>query len=311
MDTFRIVLLVVGLVVVLGIYWWETRRRSRSPKEEPLEWEHPGTADEHLDRELQRLSGLVASARDEPSLTQQDIEEIGPPEPAGRPVEQPAPARPVEEPPGPRPTVDTLKPQARPAPRLAEEPVSAVKPVSAASEVEARTETSAARQGRVSSPKTDGGAQEAAGRELIVTVTLLAPQGTKFSGPKLLDAIKKVGMVYGDMGIFHRPAPDDFSGPPLFSLANILQPGHFDLDKIEPLSTPGIAVFMRLPGAVRGSEAFKEMVNAVDRLATLLHASVCDERRRPIGGVALQAMWDKVIAFDTRQSRIRMGSLAE
>jgi cell division protein ZipA len=142
-------------------------------------------------------------------------------------------------------------------------------------------------------------------------MTLLAPQGATFSGPKLLAAIKKVGMVYGDMGIFHRPAPDDFSGPPLFSLANILQPGHFDLDKIEQLSTPGLAVFMRLPGAVRGSEAFKEMVDAVDRLATMLHASVCDERRRPIDSAALQAMWDKVIAFDNRQSRTRMGSVSE
>jgi cell division protein ZipA len=133
----------------------------------------------------------------------------------------------------------------------------------------------------------------------------------RFSGEQLLAAVKQVGMVYGDRGIFHRPPPGDPTGPPLFSLANILKPGYFDLDQIEAFSTPGLAVFMRLPGALRGSDAFRDMVDTVDQLAAVLDAQVCDARRRPIDSAALQALWDKVIAFDHRQSRMRTASRSE
>lgn len=114
--------------------------------------------------------------------------------------------------------------------------------------------------------------------EIVVALTILAKSGQTISGKALLDATRRTGLVFGNHRIFHRIV----NGDTIFSMANILEPGYFDADGIEKFSTPGVALFMRLPGKAAGTLAVQQMIETARSMAQLLDARICDERRTPV-----------------------------
>lgn len=125
--------------------------------------------------------------------------------------------------------------------------------------------------------------------DLVVALTVIADSATPISGQQLLDATRLAGMSYGAHRIFHRMV----QGEALFSMANILEPGYFDLAAMESFSTPGLALFMRLPGKSDGSIAVKQMVDAARLMAQRFNGRLCDERRRPLTEQDLARLLDK------------------
>ena len=253
MDMLRLVLLIVGLFVILGVYLWERGRRLRA--ERPEESGAPPPPEEkeekeHVEKELKRLSGLIATARSdaslEPAVPQTGIgvgaNALEPPQPiAAEPEDAPPAAR------APNPSGTHRRPPAK--------------------------------------------------RELVIALTLMAPSSRPFSGPALVDALAQTGMEHGDLGIFHRYV-EGTPGQPLFSIANVVEPGTIDPAAKRDFKSPGLAVFMQLPNGTKPTKAFKEMLDTVDRLAHLLGGIVCDNRRRPLDAAGLQDLWDDVLAFD-------------
>ena len=87
-------------------------------------------------------------------------------------------------------------------------------------------------------------------------------------------------MEIGPLNIFHHYGVGEMKmDEPLFSLANMLEPGVFDVENMEKFATPGLAMFMTLPGIIDGQVVFELMLNTAFRLAALLKADVCDEKR--------------------------------
>ena len=80
----------------------------------------------------------------------------------------------------------------------------------------------------------------------VLIMHLMANKGETVTGADLLNTILGVGFRYGAMKIFHRHLLDDGSGPVLFSMANLLNPGTFDLNTIRQLQIPGVTLFMAL-----------------------------------------------------------------
>lgn len=137
---------------------------------------------------------------------------------------------------------------------------------------------------------------------LVIALTVMARDGRRLGGPEVSRAVQDAGMEFGDMGIFHRLASAEDGAPPLFSLANVLKPGHFDLDRIDELRTPGLALFMELPGpAAEATTTFRKMVATGERLAAALDAELCDDQRRPLSHQRFRALWDRVLDFEARQ----------
>ena len=110
-------------------------------------------------------------------------------------------------------------------------------------------------------------------------IHLMANKGETVTGEKLLNTILGVGFRYGEMKIFHRHLLDDGSGPVLFSMANLLNPGTFDLNTIRQLQVPGVTLFMALDDIEEPVEAFEIMIKAIDVMATALDLNVMDESR--------------------------------
>ena len=77
--------------------------------------------------------------------------------------------------------------------------------------------------------------------EELFLVAVLAPKGTRFKGGALLNALRKQGLKYGEMNIFHRLDPATKAKN--FRVANVVDPCTFDLSDLEALASPGILFF--------------------------------------------------------------------
>jgi cell division protein ZipA len=109
----------------------------------------------------------------------------------------------------------------------------------------------------------------------IVVINLVARGGT-FAGPAIAKACDAVGLVLGEMSIYHRRVNN--GGRVLFSMASMVEPGSFPADSMAGFSTPGLSIFTQLPGVLDGVEIFEAMLSTANRLASLLNGELQDER---------------------------------
>ncbi|WP_165831933.1 cell division protein ZipA [Aliidiomarina sp. B3213] len=121
-------------------------------------------------------------------------------------------------------------------------------------------------------------------------------------GAILLQTLTELGLKFGEMDIFHRHEDTAGKGPKLFSIANMYNPGVFDLDGIENFSTRGVALFMTLPIESDGHNAFTMMYNAANKIAEAMpRAAVLDGNRNPITKQSVQHTYQKIREFERRQ----------
>jgi len=116
-------------------------------------------------------------------------------------------------------------------------------------------------------------------QQQILVMHLMAPKGDLLSGRDLQEASLKVGFRYGELKIFQRHLNEDGSGEVLFSMANLVNPGTFDLNTINEMTTPGVTLFMALDDLEDPVAAFEVMTASVDTLVEALGLSVLDETR--------------------------------
>jgi len=137
----------------------------------------------------------------------------------------------------------------------------------------------------------------------IVTLFVAARAGATFSGSHLIVAAEKAGLTFGDMGIFHRLLPGKPHLGPVFSMANMIKPGNFDMRRIDALDTPGVSFFMTLPGPLPALDAWDAMLPTAQRLAELLDGNVLDEERNGLGRQGVAHIRDELRAYDRKQER--------
>ncbi|MCU7939964.1 MAG: hypothetical protein KZQ64_05395 [gamma proteobacterium symbiont of Bathyaustriella thionipta] len=113
--------------------------------------------------------------------------------------------------------------------------------------------------------------------ELIISHTVLT-KGDFFSGEQLFNVLTKAGLSYGEMNIFHYPGNDKTDTFALFSIANVIEPGTFDVQNKE-MKTPGISIFMRLPTRIGSYVAYEKLIDVAKVIATELGGELCDETR--------------------------------
>lgn len=115
--------------------------------------------------------------------------------------------------------------------------------------------------------------------ELIFSLFIVANQDRPFQGAVLVQALLEQGLRHGDMNIFHRHSQSTGRGPIQFSLANAFDPGTFDLNDLDNLSTNGLAVFMALPGPKKPKNAYELMVKTAKAIAENLGGFVLDSSK--------------------------------
>lgn len=121
-------------------------------------------------------------------------------------------------------------------------------------------------------------------------------------GTILLQTVTELGLKFGDLDIFHRYEQPSGRGPLLFRMANMYNPGTFDLDDLENFRTRGVVLFMALPIKYDGHKAFTMMYNAANKIAEAMpRAAVLDHNRNPMTKQSVQHTYQRIREFERRQ----------
>ena len=139
----------------------------------------------------------------------------------------------------------------------------------------------------------------------VIILSVVMPANQQMLGAVLLPSLLTLGLKYGEMNIFHRHEDNAGNGKVTFSLANIMNPGSFDLDSMESFATRGVSLFMTLPNAGDPFYVFEQMLNAAKQLAQEFNAQVLDDKRNVMTKQTEQHYLSKIREFD-RMSRIAL-----
>ncbi|NQZ88083.1 MAG: cell division protein ZipA [Colwellia sp.] len=134
----------------------------------------------------------------------------------------------------------------------------------------------------------------------VLIISVVMPENQLMSGAALLPTLLTLGMKYGDMNIFHRHEDNAGNGKVTFSLANIMNPGTFDLDNMESFTTQGISLFMTLPSVGEASVVFEQMLNAAKQLALEFSGQLLDDKRSVMTKQTEQHYTSKIREFERR-----------
>ena len=133
----------------------------------------------------------------------------------------------------------------------------------------------------------------------IVMLSIFAKNGGAFKGTELVAAAEDVGLYYGAWNIFHYHIHDeDGDTKPVFSMANITEPGFFDISKITSFSTQGVTLFMQLPGPLAAMDALDEMLSAGNAIADRLDGVLQDEQYEVLTPDRIENIKEKILNFN-------------
>ena len=134
---------------------------------------------------------------------------------------------------------------------------------------------------------------------LIIYVAARNPEG--FKGPALLQSILESGLRFGSMDVFHRHESMTGKGEKLFSMANALNPGTFNLDDMDMFSTRAVCFFMGLPGPRNSRQAFDLMIAAARKLAKELDGDLKDDHRSVLTAQTIEHYRQRIADFERQQ----------
>ncbi|MDY2946807.1 cell division protein ZipA [Mannheimia varigena] len=130
----------------------------------------------------------------------------------------------------------------------------------------------------------------------FVTLYVYAPQNEPFRGDYVVHYLEEVGLRFGEHQIFHRHQHiDDSLSPIIFSAANLMNPGTFDLHNITNFSTAGLVLFMQLPTEGNDIVNMKLLLSNAEHLASSLGGYLYDDAQQPFSEESRQRYMQRVM----------------
>jgi cell division protein ZipA len=140
-----------------------------------------------------------------------------------------------------------------------------------------------------------------ASKQRIVALRLVA-SGDAFDGAQLRDALAAEGLSFGPYSIFHRERED---GKSLLYVASMMEPGSFDFDRMDESTFPGVSLFGVVPGPLDAPATF-DLVLAVGRgLAERLKGQLQDEQGSTLTAQRILNLREELVHFEHRNRRLR------
>ncbi len=136
----------------------------------------------------------------------------------------------------------------------------------------------------------------------VLVINVRSSNNTMIAGSDLLMAVLDNGLRFGEMDIFHCHADEDGEGPVLFSMANMLKPGTFELKNMDSFSTVGVTFFLTLPVFDNNNMAAYELMLATAKnVAGALGAELNDDQRSIMTAQTMEHYRERIRDFARRQ----------
>jgi len=141
-------------------------------------------------------------------------------------------------------------------------------------------------------------------KDKLVVLYVVAAAGAQFSGAEVKRLFKEEDLNFGKMDIYHHTTKA-LSGAevkvgPVFSVANLAEPGSFDPNAMETGSVKGLTIFLSLPGPIEGVAAFDCMLASAQRLAAVLSGELRDSTHSVLSHQTIQHIRDDIKGCEYR-----------
>lgn len=135
-----------------------------------------------------------------------------------------------------------------------------------------------------------------------LVLTVMAPRHQLFHGPKIRVVVEALRFRLSTEGLYELFPETEAADVPILGLAHLRKPGSFESQTLQELHTPGLLLFMKLPGPLEEMKALDLLVITADQLAQRLGGLICDEQRNRMTNQALARLRDEVAELE-RQRR--------
>ena len=137
--------------------------------------------------------------------------------------------------------------------------------------------------------------------EDLLVLYITGSKHTVFNGLSVSKAADAVGMVFGNMNIFHYfGAGKLHSQQPLFSMANMFEPGSFEPDKMAKFRTKGIVLFMYLPTSIDAGVVFELFINTAQQISRLLGGELKTASNENLNTHSMKALREKAESLSAK-----------
>lgn len=299
MSNMQIVFTVIGLILILAIIghgMWTIRKNERRDSDRAAALERKRQSADGFDDDGIGAVRVIKRTESQPKPAAKSAPEpLSEPKPAAEPAPQPQAELPSES-----PAVESTETGA--APVRAQEDVVEPPSMRATDDLPESIPSMTAEPSQAQMDlKVERKPDEKILTEEPEEVIVLHVTGN-FEGAILLQQMTELGFKYGDFDIFHRHVDTAGNGPVLFSLANMFNPGTFDIDHMETFQTDGIALFLALPIKGDSKQAFTMMHNAAVKLAAAVDKGhVLDEHRNPLTRQSVQHIHQRIREFERKR----------
>lgn len=136
--------------------------------------------------------------------------------------------------------------------------------------------------------------------EQLIVLSVMATAGEPFTGPALLRAFENTALQFSDRLIFQRVSE---TGAAVYGVASAVKPGTFEPERMEQFTTPGLSLFLQLPGPVDGIMAFDDMLTTAERLAVELGGELQDQHHSVLSRQTVAHLREGIINARLRSAR--------
>ena len=140
-----------------------------------------------------------------------------------------------------------------------------------------------------------------ASKQRIVALRLVAT-GEGWGGAELLTALEGEGLSFGPYSIFHRERED---GKSLLYVASMMEPGSFDLARMDEEIFSGISLFGVVPGPLDAPSTFDLVLSVGRGLADRLKGQLQDEQGSTLTSQRILNLREELVHFEHRNRRLR------
>lgn len=158
-------------------------------------------------------------------------------------------------------------------------------------------------------PEAASAAEPARSAERIVVLHVMAGEEYVFTGTAVVREAQALGMQLDANDLLQAFPAGQANRTPWFGLASVVSPGVFPPRRLGSIETPGVALFMRIPGPFDSVVVFERMLDTARRLATRLEGHVLDQEHQPLTAQGLAALRASLRDERRRSAEVAMRAL--